>query len=155
MFSINKGNILKQEGLVEALVNPVNIYGVCGAGLAKKFKDKYPRNYEFYNQECRNRNVRIGEVLVFDMKTAWPRYIINFPTKKHWSEPSELEFIRLGLLDLKLKIKAYQLKSVAMPMIGCGLGGLSPNEVWCLIKQYLGDIQDRVCIAIVEKQWIP
>lgn len=90
-----RGNLL--EANVEALVNTVNTVGVMGRGVALQFKLAFPENYEFYHRRCASGEVRIGQVLTYDLKRLGnPRYIINFPTKKHWPGKSRIITSRPG-----------------------------------------------------------
>ena len=114
----------------DALVNPVNTVGVMGAGLARAFREKYPKNYKVYKKACDDKTLKIGECLGFFEEGKW---IINFPTKIHWNNPSKLEYITSGLFDLIEMCDWLEINSVAVPMLGCGLGGLNKEEVKPLI----------------------
>jgi O-acetyl-ADP-ribose deacetylase (regulator of RNase III) len=132
MIHETTGDILKAN--VEALVNPVNTYGVMGAGLALQFKQSYPVMADAYSKLCHQRQVRLGEVSVWGTGTvAYPHYIINFPTKNHWTQPSRLEYIERGLCDLKQKVMQLAILSIAIPQLGCGLGGLNWDNMRPLI----------------------
>lgn len=136
MYKLIKGDIFDQA--VDALVNPVNCKGVMGAGLAKQFKIKYSDNYTAYKNVCDKRLLTVGAVHVYTFKpteSLLPRYIINFPTKIHWKHPSRLEIIEEGLEALVLAIDSYSIESLAMPQIGCGLGGLDWEDVGPLVEQ--------------------
>lgn len=133
------GNLL--EANAEALVNTVNTEGVMGKGIALQFRRAFPENFAAYEQACARGEVRIGRMNVVE-RLASPRYIINFPTKQHWRHPSKLEYIRLGLLDLVSEIRARSIRSIAMPPLGCGLGGLRWEEVRPLIIEALSSIED-------------
>ena len=131
---------------VEALVNPVNCVGVMGKGLAAQFKRKYPRNFEVYRQYCKQGLIKCGKVHVVD----WPlgvkrskkilRFIINFPTKRHWSDLSRIKWIIDGLEDLRQFLIKEKVKSIAIPPIGCGLGGLNWDDVYPLIYKTFKDV---------------
>lgn len=130
VFVIRNGNIFNAD--TEAIVNPVNIVGVCGTGLAKTFKDKYPDNYAAYKDACNNKIISIGETFTFHLETrSNPKYIINFPTKKHWKDPSLLYYIESGLKGMIIDMKIHKISSVALPKIGCGIhtGQLNWNDV--------------------------
>jgi len=136
MIKYKKGNILKDNS--EAIVNLVNCIRVMGKGLALQFKKKYPENFEVYAKACKNNEVNIGKMFVFDRnEDINPKYIINFPTKKHWRGKSKIEFIDLGLEDLVKVIEIYSIKSIAIPLPGSGLGGLDWNVVNLKIEDYL------------------
>ena len=115
----------------EALVNAVNCVGVAGQGVALSFKEKFRDNYDTCKIACQQNTVKTGRMFVFrTMTTATPRYIINFPTKKHWRNPSQLRWIEEGLVDLARVIVENRIRSIAIPHLGCGCGGLDWGEVW-------------------------
>lgn len=140
---IEKGNIFNSS--CEFLVNPVNCVGVMGKGLALEFKNKYPLNFEIYKKACDNASFHIGNLLIVPVDN---KFIVNFPTKKHWRNKSDLEFIKIGLEELKVAIKDFNIKSIALPKLGCGLGGLDWNEVFDLIKNFHNSIEDNVLVQI-------
>lgn len=114
----------------EALVNPVNTYGVCGKGLALKFKNMYPMNYRIYRRAYLTHELAIGKIITC---VDAGKTIMNFPTKLHWRDPSHLDYIEKGLKAMPGVIKNLGIKSVAMPALGCGEGGLDWKEVKDLI----------------------
>ena len=133
------GNLLNAN--VEALVNTVNTVGVMGKGLALQFKQRFPSNFEVYAEACRQGKVQVGRMLVVETaKGAGPRFIINFPTKKHWRDPSRLEYVRDGLIALVSEIKTRDIRSIAIPPLGCGNGGLAWSEVRSLIDRALTEL---------------
>lgn len=137
MIAYREGDLLQAE--VEALVNPVNAVGVMGAGLALQFREAFPENYQAYRAACRRGEVRIGRIFVYDRgPLARPRYILNFPTKADWRQPSRLEYIRAGLEDLVRLVRALGLRSLAVPALGTGLGGLDWGQVKPLMEEALG-----------------
>ena len=141
MIKFRKGDIINAD--VEALVNTVNTEGVMGKGIALEFKQHFPKNYEFYRKACENGEVEIGKMLVYETgKLTYPHFIINFPTKKHWKNPSKLEYINEGLIDLSRIIKQYEIKSIAIPPLGCGNGKLNWNEVKPLIINAVENIDN-------------
>lgn len=140
---IEKGNIFNSS--CEFLVNPVNCVGVMGKGLALEFKNKYPLNFEIYKKACDNASFNIGNLLIVPVDN---KFIVNFPTKKHWRNKSDLEFIKIGLEELKVAIKDFNIKSIALPKLGCGLGGLDWNEVFDLIKDFHNSIVDNVLVQV-------
>ena len=140
---IEKGNIFNSS--CEFLVNPVNCVGVMGKGLALEFKNKYPLNFEIYKKACDNASLNIGNLLIVPVDN---KFIVNFPTKKHWRNKSDLEFIKIGLEELKVAIKDFNIKSIALPKLGCGLGGLDWNEVFDLIKDFHNSIVDNVLVQV-------
>lgn len=114
----------------QALVNPVNCMGVCGAGLALQFKSRFLDNFHDYRCACESGALKIGNVYTFDRGAEHKnRFIINFPTKQHWKNGSKIEFIREGLRALVGELEWLQAESVAIPALGCGLGGLGWEEV--------------------------
>jgi O-acetyl-ADP-ribose deacetylase (regulator of RNase III) len=134
MVKIVTGNLL--EANVEALVNTVNTAGVMGKGLALQFKKAFPENNRAYEAACKAEEVRIGKMFVFDAGgIVLPRYIINFPTKRHWRSASKLEYIEAGLKDLLHVVSDRQIRSIAIPPLGAGLGGLDWNKVRPLIER--------------------
>lgn len=142
------GDILKEDA--EALVNPVNCVGVMGKGLALQFKLAFPVNLKEYAAACRRGEVEPGRMVVHETGHATnPRYIINFPTKRHWRDKSRIEDIESGLRSLKREIEARGIRSVALPAIGCGLGGLRWADVRPLIEKNLGAF-DGVRVVVFE-----
>ena len=121
---------------VDALVNTVNCVGVMGKGLALQFKQRFPQNFKTYKKECDASNVKIGQMLIHDNGfIETPRFIINFPTKQHWRSASKIEYIEAGLKDLKECIKKNGIKSIVIPPLGCGNGGLNWKDVRSLIEE--------------------
>ncbi|WP_236630110.1 type II toxin-antitoxin system antitoxin DNA ADP-ribosyl glycohydrolase DarG [Thermus thermamylovorans] len=118
-----QGDLLKAD--VEALVNTVNTVGVMGKGVALQFKRAFPENYRAYAAACRRGEVQIGRVFVHDRGPLFrPRYILNFPTKRHWRQPSRLEYVEAGLRDLVRVVRELGIRSLALPPLGAGSGGL-------------------------------
>jgi O-acetyl-ADP-ribose deacetylase (regulator of RNase III) len=114
---LTQGNLL--EAGTEALVNTVNTVGVMGKGIALMFKEKYPENFDSYEAACTAGVVEVGRMFVTPgMELGGPRWIVNFPTKKHWRSPSKLEWIEAGLKDLKGVIKELKIRSIAIPPLG-------------------------------------
>ena len=129
MLEAGAGDILDAE--VEALVNPVNTVGVMGRGLALAFKRAFPGNFRAYAKACRRGELTLGRVLPFREKG---RLVINFPTKRHWREASTLADVEAGLVALVDCVRRERLESLAVPALGCGLGGLAWPEVRALIE---------------------
>ncbi|EKY24095.1 macro domain protein [Brevundimonas diminuta 470-4] len=141
MITFSKGDLL-QSG-AEAVINTVNCVGVMGKGIALQFKQAFPRNYEAYRRACDAGEVRLGEMFVFDTGSMInPRWIINFPTKGHWKAKSRLADIEAGLEDLKRVIVENGIRSIAVPPLGCGNGGLDWAEVEPVIRRALGDLDE-------------
>jgi O-acetyl-ADP-ribose deacetylase (regulator of RNase III) len=144
------GDLLQADAV--ALVNTVNTAGVMGKGVALQFKHAYPQNYKAYVEACKHQAVQIGQMLVVDLGLlSTPRYIINFPTKQHWRNPSKLEYIRLGLLDLVQQVKALGIPSIAIPPLGAGNGGLAWAEVRPLVVQAFSGLPE-VRVLMFEPQ---
>ena len=138
---IKKGNLIESD--VEALVNTVNTVGVMGKGVALQFKKAFPENFKKYEQAVKNKEVQIGKVFVTETgKFTNPKYIINFPTKKHWRYPSKIEWVKEGLNDLRNFILHNKIKSIAIPPLGCGNGKLKWSDVKPLIIDSLSDISN-------------
>ena len=123
------------DASVEALVNPVNTVGVMGKGLAAEFKMRFPTNFLLYARACARGEVRIGKVFVASTGAPTFQYILNFPTKPHWREPSQVSYIREGLIDLVAQVQHLKVQSLAVPALGCGNGGLSYKHVRPLLEQ--------------------
>ncbi len=141
MLEEARGNLLKSE--VDALVNTVNTAGVMGKGIALQFKRAFPDNFRSYEAACRRGEVQIGSIFVHETGLmTGPRYILNFPTKVHWRAKSKLGDIELGLADLRRKIIDLGIRSVAVPPLGCGNGGLNWSDVRSLIEQCLSNLPD-------------
>ncbi|MEF8730113.1 MAG: macro domain-containing protein [Accumulibacter sp.] len=123
MIEYRSGDILKSEA--EALVNTVNCVGVMGRGIALQFKNAFPENFKAYAAACKRAQVQPGRMFVFETgQLTPPRYIINFPTKRHWRGKSRIEDIDAGLAALVAEIRARRIRSIALPQLGSGLGGL-------------------------------
>jgi O-acetyl-ADP-ribose deacetylase (regulator of RNase III) len=141
MMKLATGNLL--DAKVEALVNTVNTVGVMGKGLALQFKKAFPANCKAYEAAAKAGRIVIGEVFVFEAGgIVMPRYIINFPTKRHWRSPSKLEYIDAGLEDLVRVIADRKIRSIAIPPLGAGLGGLSWSDVGPRIERALASLPD-------------
>ncbi len=141
MIKFARGNLLEADA--EALVNTVNTVGVMGKGVALMFKEAFPENFRRYESECAAKRIRLGEMFVTERNDLYgPKWIINFPTKAHWRYPSKLEWIAKGLENLKTVIEAHKIKSIALPPLGAGNGGLAWQEVRSLIIDKLGTLDD-------------
>lgn len=136
------GDLLKQDD-IDAIVNTVNCVGVMGKGIALQFKNKWPANFVQYQIECKVGNVRPGRMLVHDSGGLMkPNYIVNFPTKDHWRGASKIEFIRDGLVDLIAQVRKLGIRSIAVPPLGCGNGGLAWDEVKPLIESAFSQLPE-------------
>ncbi len=141
-----EGNILEADA--QALVNTVNTVGIMGKGIALQFKKAFPEMFGEYEAACDREEVEMGKMHIFDRGGLFnPRYIINFPTKKHWKGKSKIEHIQAGLRDLINRVKGLHITSIAVPPLGCGHGGLNWDEVRPLIVEAFEELPDvRVLI---------
>ena len=138
MIKTVAGDIFKSEA--ECIVNPVNCIGVMGKGLALKFKKKYNKMFIDYVMRCRKGQVKTGQPY---LSKAEDRFILNFPTKQHWRDPSKLEYIEAGLKYFARNYRTWEITSIAFPKLGCGCGGLDwEKDVKPLMYKYLGDFED-------------
>lgn len=141
MITITKGNLI--EGDAEALVNTVNCVGYMGKGIALQFKKAFPENFKAYEKACRGKEVQPGKMFVFDTSSLVnPRYLINFPTKRHWRGKSRPKEIEAGLRALIQEIRERNIRSIAVPPLGCGLGGLEWNIVRPMIERAFSELPD-------------
>lgn len=146
MIRYLRGNLFHAPA--EAIVNPVNTKGVAGKGLALQFKTLFPENHRAYREACLEGRVRIGTVFVFPLvpPRGKLRYIVNFPTKDHWREPSRPEYIQAGLEDLVQRLPQLGISSIALPALGAGFGGLPWPLVRELIEQSLAHLPIEVLV---------
>lgn len=141
MIEFKTGDIFESDA--EALVNAVNCVGVMGRGIALQFKNKYPENFKAYQQACKQEIVQPGKMFAFETgQLVLPGWIINFPTKRHWRGKSRIEDIESGLIDLVKVIQENNIRSIAIPSLGAGLGGLDWNEVRLRIETALNHIEN-------------
>jgi len=141
MIESGTGNLLEADA--EALVNTVNCDGFMGKGIALQFKKAFPANFEAYAKACKSGDVRPGRVFVYETGALVnPKLIINFPTKRHWREKARLEDIVDGLNDLVGEVRARGVRSLAVPPLGCGLGGLDWSAVRPLIERAFAELPD-------------
>lgn len=160
MIKVFEGDMM-QSG-AEALVNTVNTVGVMGKGIALQFKEAFPSNNKAYIDACKNKELEIGKLLaIWDENLQLGRkLIINFPTKTHWRYPSKYEYIEKGLIALRALLQKEEIKSIAIPPLGCGNGGLDWNKVKPMIEQALSGLDIEIMIyepnaaikAILQKQ---
>lgn len=152
MITYTTGDIFKAN--TEAIVNPVNCVGVMGKGLALEFKKRFPYNYHEYKIQCANDLLEIGLMLITGpyvesdgkLFANYPMYIINFPTKKDWRDPSKMIYIDEGLIDLANTIEEYEIKSIAFPALGAGNGGLNWNFVKSIVEYRLRNSTAEIII---------
>ena len=141
MITFKQGNLL--DAPMEALVNTVNTVGVMGKGIALMFKEAFPENFHTYEDASKRGEVRVGQMFVTESsRLEGPRWIINFPSKKHWRNPSKLEWITAGLEDLRRVVNEKGIHSIALPPLGCGNGGLDWADVRPEIERALAPLED-------------
>ena len=140
MIGYKTGDIVGENA--EALVNTVNCVGVMGRGIALQFKKAFPDNFDAYAAACKQGQIQPGRLFVFETGQISPRYIINFPTKRHWRGKSRMEDIEAGLVALTEEIRVRHIGSIALPPLGCGLGGLDWAAVRPRIEAKLGEFDD-------------
>lgn len=141
MIRYTQGNLLDDPA--EALVNTVNEVGVMGKGIALMFRERFPENKKAYEQACQDKEIRVGRMFVTRNPSLWgTRWIINFPTKKHWRQPSRIDWVRSGLKDLVRVIQENDIRSIALPPLGCGNGGLEWSQVRGEIEAALAEVPE-------------
>jgi O-acetyl-ADP-ribose deacetylase (regulator of RNase III) len=141
MIEYSKGNLLVADA--EALVNTVNCVGYMGKGIALQFKQAFPANFTAYEKACRAHEVKPGRMFIFETGSMVnPKFIINFPTKRHWRGNSRIEDIESGLKALIEDVKRLGIRSIAVPPLGSGLGGLDWNVVRPMIEQAFAELPD-------------
>jgi len=153
MIEYKTGDILSEDA--EALVNTVNCVGIMGRGVALQFKNAFPANFQAYKLACDRHEVQPGRMFVFENQTLTnPRFIINFPTKRHWKGKSRIEDIEAGLAALTREIRDRNIRSIALPPLGSGLGGLNWPDVRARIERAL-DALPNVKIIVFEPKGAP
>lgn len=153
MIEFRIGDILKADA--EALVNTVNCVGIMGRGVALQFKNAFPANFKAYAAACKRHEVEPGRMFVYETgELGNPKYIVNFPTKRHWRGKSRMEDIESGLAALESEIRQRGIKSIAIPPLGAGLGGLDWREVRARIEAHLGQMHD-VRVIVFEPNGAP
>lgn len=138
-----KGDLFKTR--CQTLVNPVNGFGVMGAGLALEFKRRYPDLLVAYQEACRQKECRVGRLFLFKTQERW---ILNFPTKHHYSTPSQKTYIAAGLNDFVRRYRSWGITSAAFPALGCGLGGLTWKEIRPLMVEKLSPLDIPIKIYL-------
>lgn len=138
MIRFTTGNLL--DASAEALVNTVNEVGVMGKGIALMFRERFPENTRRYTEASQAKQVRVGKMFVTETGEFFPRWIINFPTKKHWRNPSKLAWVQEGLEDLVRVVRERGIQSIALPPLGCGNGGLAWADVRPLIEAAMAEL---------------
>ncbi len=150
MITYKTGDIFKEEA--DAIVNTVNCVGVMGRGIALQFKKRFPENFKVYETACKHKEVVPGKMFIYETGSLiGPKYVINFPTKRHWRGASRMEDIESGLRYLAGVIAQLHIKSIALPPLGCGLGGLEWDEVRARIENVLSTLSDIEIIVFEPK----
>ncbi|MCW5237934.1 type II toxin-antitoxin system antitoxin DNA ADP-ribosyl glycohydrolase DarG [Verminephrobacter eiseniae] len=145
MITFTQGNLL--EARAEALVNTVNTVGVMGKGIALMFKERFAENFRRYAAACKAKEVRTGKMFVTEVRELdGPRWIVNFPTKQHWRGDSKIEWITEGLQDLRRFLIENKVKSIAIPPLGAGNGGLDWAKVRPQIKEALAGLDTAIVV---------
>lgn len=153
MIRFTTGDILTAD--VEAMVNTVNCVGIMGRGVALQFKNAFPNNFKAYAVACKAGEVVPGRMFVYERRTVTnPRYVVNFPTKRHWRGKSRMEDVESGLSALASEIRARNIRSIAIPPLGSGLGGLEWSDVRQRIVAALSALKD-VDILVFEPSGAP
>ena len=141
MLEFKQGNLLEEDA--EALVNAVNCIGVMGKGIALQFKQAFPENFQHYKKACDAKEVQLGRMFTVSTgKLFNPKYIINFPTKRHWREKSKIEDVQTGLNVLVAEVQQLGINSIAIPALGCGNGALNWVEVKPLIESAFAELPE-------------
>lgn len=135
MIKYVSGDIFNSKA--DVIVNPVNLVGIMGAGLAKQFKERYSKMFSIYKKACNKRLFVKGTLMLIQEED---HRVLLFPTKNHWKDKSELDFISKGLLKFVMTYQERGIKSVAFPRLGCGLGGLKWEDVKPIMELYLENL---------------
>jgi O-acetyl-ADP-ribose deacetylase (regulator of RNase III) len=145
MITFTQGNLL--EARAEVLVNTVNTVGVMGKGIALMFKERFAENFRLYAAACKAEQVHTGQMFVTEVRELdGPRWIVNFPTKQHWRSPSQIGWVKEGLVDLRRFLTEHKVKSIAIPPLGAGNGGLDWATVREQIEATLGDLDTEIIV---------
>lgn len=152
MITFTQGNLL--EARAEALVNTVNTVGVMGKGIALMFKERFDENFRRYAAACKAKEVQTGKMFVTPVhELDGPRWVVNFPTKQNWRAPSRMEWVVEGLQDLRRFLIEQQVKSIAIPPLGAGNGGLEWADVRVQIERALGNLDVEILVFEPTKQY--
>lgn len=132
MLTYHRTSILTSQA--QTVVNTVNIVGVMGKGLASSFKARYPDMFKAYRKLCDEKRFGIGELWLWKGPDQW---VLNFPTKKHWRNPSKLSYVEAGLKKFAAQHEQRGIREAAFPRLGCGNGGLDWGDVRAMMEHYL------------------
>ena len=153
MIKLTQGDVLRADA--EALVNTVNCVGVMGRGIALQFKKVFPENFKRYKVLCDKKELQPGNMFIYDLnRIINPRYVVNFPTKRHWKGKSRMEDIESGLQALVAEVRKRNIHSIAIPPLGSGLGGLRWEDVRVKIEEAFQDLAD-VEVLLYEPKGAP
>lgn len=141
MLIYHRTSILRSQA--QTVVNTVNTVGVMGKGLASALKSKYPEMFKAYREICKNQLLDIGQLWLWKGPDRW---VLNFPTKKHWRQPSKLSYIEAGLKKFVAQYERRGIREIAFPRLGCGNGGLNWEDVRPLMEHYLSPLPITVYI---------
>lgn len=141
MLQIIKGDIFESDA--QTLVNTVNCVGVMGKGIALVFKQKYPKMFERYKELCNSKHIKIGSLWLYKGEKQW---VLNFPTKDHWRNPTEVEYLKLGLKKFVETYEEKGITSISFPLLGATNGGLNPDVSLRIMTEYLKDVKIPVYI---------
>jgi len=147
MIEYIKGDIFSSPARV--IVNTVNTVGVMGKGIALEYKERYPEMYLAYREACEKKQFHIGKLMLYYAPDHW---VLLFPTKEHWRNPSKVEYIEAGLEEFVNTYTEKGITSVAFPKLGCGNGGLDWNIVRPIMEKYLGSLPIDVYIYLGDDQ---
>lgn len=141
MIKFLRGDIFVSD--CQAIVNPVNCVGVSGTGLAEALRYRYPNNFAEYRNLCLRKQLYPGKLLVVKTEAIFnPLYVINFPTKQHWRDPSKLSYVEDGIIEMLSVLSDFKIKSVAIPALGCGKGKLDWSDVRRLMEDHFSKEED-------------
>lgn len=142
-----KGNIFSSPA--EVIVNPVNVFGVMGKGLAAEFKRRYPAMFKRYKKFCDNKSFSVGQLFI---SREADYSVLLFPTKKHWRGGSKLEYVEAGLKKFVDTYGQKGINSIAFPKLGCGYGGLKWEDVRPLMEKYLRELPIDIYVYLDNEQ---
>lgn len=132
MLTYHRTSLLKSQA--QTVVNTVNTVGVMGKGLASAFKSRYPEMFRQYRKLCKEHKFEVGQLWLWKGPDQW---VLNFPTKKHWRNPSEISYIEVGLRKFVDQYEQRGIREVAFPRLGCGHGGLDWSAVRPIMETFL------------------
>ena len=143
MITLTNSNVFNTDA--DAIVNTINCVGFMGKGLAFEYSLRYPDLLDEYKAKCKNNEIMVGKIYYYKTKE---KLIVNFPTKNDYKYPSKIEWIKEGLLNFKETYKIYNIKSIALPLLGCSNGGLNYKIIIKLIFEYLSYLNINIYICL-------